>query len=179
MLENPSVKNIKISFKLITKNLLEKIKKTLNINVIFYHNFVVLRDIFVYVIFHSGFVNCTKIPDKTSCRTAIQHLKKILNIKANLKYKIDNLTASGKFEKKIFLPAIRKYFLENKYYVSFHPNQFAGASVKVKRATIILFFSGSYCIVGAKKVHQIHKIFEFIKEKLVFLNYGFLSASID
>jgi TATA-box binding protein (TBP) (component of TFIID and TFIIIB) len=169
---SPKVKNYKISFRTgISK--IERIirkNKTLQDCCKFFHNFVVIRKRYVYTLFFSGFCNVTKIRKRRSCKKAKRYFyEKVLRFDkddAGIKYKIDNITASGKLGYTLNLDRLRSHFLGRGNVVGYNPDQFAGASIRLELATIVLFHSGAYTIVGAHRKRDVEKTFSIALKEI-------------
>jgi TATA-box binding protein (TBP) (component of TFIID and TFIIIB) len=118
----------------------------------------------VYTLFFSGFCNVTKIRKRKSCNKAKRFFfTKVLESNSdysNIEHRIDNITASGKLEFAIDLDKIRSHFLKRGNIVGYNPDQFAGASIRLKHATIVLFHSGAYTIVGARRKREVKKTYK-------------------
>jgi TATA-box binding protein (TBP) (component of TFIID and TFIIIB) len=151
------ITNIKISLKTSFICLNTVIEKIQNIKHKRYNNFVVLRDIYTYVIFKSGngennHINITKIKTFDDISHAVNHLLNILPI-TEIKRQIDNITVSLNLCKKINLKELPCF--EDCISVSYNSEKFPGVFIKFTCGTIILFHTGKCIFVGIKKEKDI------------------------
>jgi TATA-box binding protein (TBP) (component of TFIID and TFIIIB) len=174
MSEKPcKINNYKISFHTKLTDIVELIRAVEDHTSIckFYSNFVVIRKKFVYTVFFSGFCNVTKIKRKRHCQKAKTYFftrvlqREDLEEKAG-KIKINNITASGRFAHRIDLERARRELMIKGYTVGYKPDHFAGASVRLHKATVNLFHSGAYTIVGGKKKCHVKNTFRSITSLL-------------
>lgn len=161
---DPIVSNVKIHFKLSEEvNHLKKLKNLKERWEVKWHsNFVVIRARFVYIAyFSSNHINATGLKSELDISSSLAELCEIYEIKSELfsNAKIDNITSSGSFNRKIKLNVIRQNLKEKteEHSCSFNYNKdhFPGAFLKFfshsqKVGTAIIFNSGKYSIVGAK-----------------------------
>lgn len=137
------------------KTKLKEFSLDTNMNVKLYHNFCVLRDKFVYIIwFNSGFVNVTKITSPDMMETSILHFCKVFSIRSKhvSSFIIDNLTASGKLQCKINLRQLSSLKVDKTLMgIDYNVAKFPGAFIHVyNEGTFTIFGSGSYNIIGCK-----------------------------
>jgi len=128
-----------------------------------YHNFFVLRYKFVYNVFpQSGFVNVTKLKKNTDIHLCVEKFCEYFSLKRESisgTLTIDNITLSGKFEKELNLQNIAERLCPD-FQVKYDINFFPGLFMKFSQlGTILLFRTGSYSIVGCKKVSDSQTIF--------------------
>ena len=162
---SPIINNYKISFRA-PKDKVCKFIATTKENICRYHNFVVLRKHFVYIIFHqSGFINVTKLKNLDEVRQAVCdfHIWIDWQQQQPHSFTVDNITASGRLGKAIPLLRLKRHFTTSQIRVTFKPELFAGLSIKYNtfelRGTIILFETGSYTIVGVKTCADVQKVY--------------------
>ena len=166
------ISNIKISFKLLTWDLqnIKSICMKKSILVKDYLNYIVFTEKYTSIIFkqsqnQSNHVNVTKIKSINTIQNSILHLGNILNANLeNITYTIDNITASGKLSCEVNLENFLKNNLELK--TSYNIEKFPGLFIKQKSGTIILFSSGKFVIVGAKKICDLQNYKQLLKEKI-------------
>lgn len=183
----PSVKNVKIHFKVIDKFL--TIPPSLEDSTKYHSNFATVRiNPYVFIMFlKSGHVNVSGIKNFEDINTAIQVFNRhfSLNIHRD-NITIDNSTASGEFNHSIILQKLRQ--IPSNLRVSIRPYCFPSALIRpppnhkkgnsyikktnkektsentVDIASIILFANGKYIIVGAKSEHQILTTFKKLSD---------------
>ena len=167
------VQNVKCSF--ILKNCEQSIKNLSLTDLVAKkeNSFYVLKSKFVYTIFYSGHVNCTKIPEPSKVSEAFFHLFHLLKLECPFSkvlkaVKIDNLVASGRISKYIS-PANFAIFLQEKgEKVHYNPQRFPGACLKLEKGCMLFFRSGKLVFAGLKTIqdlhHQICKISRYYNE---------------
>ena len=179
----PVTKNIKIHFRVrvvipLNKTIADfldlKVKNrfpatdTLDIK----HNFCVFKRRFVYIIFfNTGYVNCTKIPNYSEISAAQEEFCQVFNLLSeNLTTPIiDNTTCSGTFGQVIYLKKLKQEIVNQNWEeknwcnVKFNPEHFPGLFIKTDNATIIVFHSGKYTIVGAKCQEEANLTFSQVR----------------
>lgn len=158
----PYVSNIKGNFKIKIKNnnLKDRCKNLDSVKI--FHNFLVIKNIFTYIVFYSsGHINFTGVNHFFKIKKCIKHFLNILKLKKHdykiLTIKIDNITCSGKFGKYLNLKKLKKEVISNKQseieniQVTSNTSYFSGTFVKFpKIGTVIIFPNGSYSMVGIK-----------------------------
>lgn len=178
-----SVNNIKVSYKVVCPSLPELLselsvekdaKKTTN-------NFFVLRQLgFVYVIFYTGHVNCTKLKTLDDVEKSKQLFLR-LSVKCEVtNCRIDNITASGKVSpgSRLNLFSFCSFLKKEGIAHNFDPHKFPGLNFKLMSVTFILFNSGKFILVGGKSVTRLHLIINvFSKYIEKFLEHGPVLAS--
>ena len=155
------ITNIKVSCKIYGDNvgghLREKAKTNENVHKQ-YGNFFVLRQEFVYIIFYTGHVNCTKLKTDRDVFKAKEVLENFLGSKFYVsKLRVDNISACGDFAKLstaefadtfnllLFKKYLQRIIVPNR----FNPQSFPGLNFKVGRATFVVFTSGKFICVGS------------------------------
>lgn len=155
-----TVNNIKVSFKVSAENIQQLLKALAK------HsdnvskrdiNFFVLRKKFVYIIFFTGHINCTKIrslDEASKCKLEFIELFQE-KVRASItlhEIKVDNISSSGCFEEgKVSLTRLA-IFLQNSNIISrFNPETFPGLSLRICSVTFTIFSSGKFIAVGAKE----------------------------
>jgi TATA-box binding protein (TBP) (component of TFIID and TFIIIB) len=137
-----------------------------------YHNFIVYRSSYTFtVFFDKGAANITGIPNFLSAPHAIQSFCEQFNVsKSELSTPIvDNVTASGTFDKFINLRELKRVINcpENEGSLissaSFNVNYFPACFCKTQSiGTVAVFGSGKFNIVGAKCQDHVDKLFQAI-----------------
>lgn len=119
-----------------------------------YSNFIVIRDLYTYIIFKQGcngrnHVNITKLKVLADIDLSIKHLCSVLLTCHIVEYKrvIDNITASINLERQFNLLEITKIFPGH---CSYNTEKFPGLFLKFNCGTIILFHTGKCILIGAK-----------------------------
>ena len=156
------INNFKISFKLqyYSRRCLSRLLSRHASRITLFANFSVLRSsVFVYTLFESGHVNCTKISDVTSIGRAILHLLRLFPGRGHrhrtpkvIGLSLDNISAHGTlWESSKFLAKVKrhlkaKYGLDSQY----NPQKFPGLSVRINGTTFVLFQNGKFLAVGSK-----------------------------
>jgi len=161
------ISNIKISLKIeeIGLNTVKKILKKKNIFFFEKNNYLILKDIYVYVFFKSKsvskHVNVTKINNIEKIKSAISFLKETLN-EINVKIiseTIDNITATLNYQKEINLKNLANDLSLFKN-IKFNQEKFPGLFLKTKYATLIIFHTGKINKIGFKDPNKLPKIIE-------------------
>ena len=168
----PTVKNIKISFKIKNTQYSPKVDslgKKKESYIIEHRNFIVIRKKFVYVAFSSGFINVSGIKNDSEVLESIANFAGILNTSPRLfeDYTIDNITASGSFADKVNLSELSiKNCDKSGLKIRYKPVYFPGAFIKSypTGGTLIVFSSGKYTIVGVKSLREAVRIYEKAKK---------------
>jgi TATA-box binding protein (TBP) (component of TFIID and TFIIIB) len=151
------ITNIKISVKttfICLNTVIDKVKCMKHKR---YNNFVVLRNIYTYVIFKSGknninHINITKVKTFCDIEHAINHLLNILCVE-EIKRTVDNITVSLNINRKVNLNKLPVF--ENCISISYNSEKFPGAFIKFNCGTIILFHTGKCIFIGIKKREDI------------------------
>ena len=167
------VQNIKVGFRFepqLTKS--EIIAKLSQSDPKIYHNFLVLRDNFVFTIFWTGcYINITKISDLDNIKLAASQITKKLEVSYKEIF-VHNICLSGSIDKKVPLRQL-SFDLKRHYRTSFNTHFFPALFLrKNEEPTIILFQNGKYSIIGAKSKIQAEKSFEYLKNVLA-SNYNY------
>lgn len=144
-----------------------------------HHNFTVVHHGYSYTIFQTGFVNITGVMAQCEINLATEIFYDLFNV--NLSdccgaATVDNITASGNFNKKLNLHSIAKYIssseevssiltptncVPKKRVFKFNPDYFPGAVLRhFGIGSIIIFASGNFTIVGAKTLPHIQQIYD-------------------
>ncbi|WP_353079641.1 hypothetical protein [Flavobacterium sp.] len=115
-----------------------------------YNNFLVVKDIYTYIIFkqnknNQNHINITKIPNIDSVSNAITRIQDLTK-SVILSQNIDNIIASTSWPKQLNLKQISTLFTNVKY----NNEKFPGLFIKFPTGTVILFHSGKIVIVGCK-----------------------------
>ena len=155
------VNNIKISFKIDGQN----VKKTLQLVAVsnpyvtkIDGNFFVLRKRFVYIIFFTGHVNCTKLTSLSEVKTSQNVLLEVIDqekIAEDELYltsspTVDNICSSGEFAKRIRLLQFATFLHRENVRHRYNPQTFPGLNLKLCGISITVFTSGKFIAVGAK-----------------------------
>ena len=69
-------------------------------------------------------------------------------------------------------------FLKKEFSISFDSDQFAGLTLRdrKKRATLVLFSTGTYIVVGGKREEDIFEVHRSVEKELKAINYGFMQS---
>lgn len=134
-----------------------------------YHNFIVYRCEFIYIIFpHRGTVNITGIKNKRLIKRALSTFSNVFKVpKQYLGLTIvDNVTATGSYNFPINLEILKKYI--NKKLVidsilssaSFNSSHFPGCFCRSNCiGTVAIFASGKFNIIGSKCSKHVNDLF--------------------
>ena len=168
-MELPQVRHVKCSFSIdrsVLKHAVDRISINHEMRVKRFHNFNVIRgggEGFVYTAFHSGHVNVVGIKCVGDIDEVVDTFCKQLDLAPNglcSPIRVDNITASGTFGHRINLVHILEEEPIEETIIKFRPSFFPGMSIKHEPyGSMILFNSGAFSIVGAKKIDHINKIF--------------------
>jgi hypothetical protein len=115
-----------------------------------YNNFLVVKDIYTYIIFkknknNENHINITKIPNIDSVSNAITRIQDLTK-SLILSQTIDNIIASTSLPNPLNLKLISTLFTNVKY----NNEKFPGLFIKFTTGTVIIFHSGKIVIVGCK-----------------------------
>lgn len=170
------ITNVKVSIKIEEVCLDSAAKKLEKQNIKFtkYPNYLVIQDIFTYIIFKPSYkkknfvshVNITKIPTICEIEKAKKHLSTLLN--CNILSKpvvIDNITVSVNVEKNFTPENISKIFTDT-CKITFNKETFPGIFLKFDRGTAIIFHTGKCIIIGCKNIFDVDLISNFLTLKL-------------
>lgn len=154
------VNNIKVSFKITTSGIGKKLSYFARISP---HvtkidgNFFVLRKIYVYIVFYTGHVNCTKIKsvaDFQICKNIFSEALSVPN--TNLRdLQIDNISSSGDTFRKLNLLHFGAFLSRTSLKFRYNPQRFPGLSVRLKNASFTIFNSGKFIAVGTKSLSDL------------------------
>ena len=157
------VNNIKISFKLNvpdSRTFLRYIAVTSPYVTKIEGNFFVLRSTFVYVIFYTGHVNCTKLTelsDIEKCQSLLKRLIQEDSYPSDEHHQcetssaiVDNICSSGTVDQRVKLVRFTDYLKLKEVGFRYNPQTFPGLSVKINNVSFTLFNSGKFIAVGAK-----------------------------
>lgn len=117
-------------------------------------NFFVLRDKYVYVIFFSGHVNCTKLrtlSEIDEARAVLDgHLLGAFDFSPP---EVDNISASGVAGiGSLNLRKFAGFLRDEKLPFRFNPERFPGLNFRLNDVTFVLFSSGKFLAVGSKSL---------------------------
>lgn len=118
-------------------------------------NFFVLRKDFVFIIFYTGHVNCTKLKLVTDIEKARTYLESLIDKSVVTTPKIDNITTSGASHPSsggVNLFKLCQYLKDRGISYRFKPHRFPGLNFKIGGATIIIFTSGKFIAVGTQSI---------------------------
>jgi len=164
----PIICNIKVHFHVRSrKKLIKKLKKITE-GITWYHNYVMLRNRFIYTIFwNSGFINATGIKCKSHIKKAVKHFMHLFHFSRKKKRKIiiDNITASGNYNCNINLRqftsmSFDKHVMSIKWNRCFFPACFLRV---YKHGTLTLFSTGKYNIIGSRTEESVNVIYKLGK----------------
>ena len=164
------VNNIKISCRILGENITNRLKDfSQNSNLVSTKlgNFFVLRQKFVFIIFYSGHVNCTKIKSMTQIPEVMQKLNELFpDLQVNYT-QTDNISASGVLlNSKINLFELSQHFKDNSQAHHFNPQLFPGLYTKYNSATFIIFKTGKFVCVGTKSISELEQVCEKFEENI-------------
>lgn len=168
----PSLKNIKLSVKLVNNTPISyresnfHIVKKVNNFTIF--SFLTNNSVKV-IFFNPNFINITGLKSVKEGFLYTHLFLNLVNISSDniRKIKIDNITASGDYNKKISLEKLARK-LSQRFYVRYDQNIFPGLHLKIKElGSMLLFPSGKYSIVGTKCMNHARKIWLIVKNALI------------
>ena len=128
----------------------QKLKKTAS--------FVIFRDInFIYTIFFSGHINCTRIKHPRLIPNATERiLSKLRLLESDLKNVVtDSILAVAKISNYICMVSFAKYLKQNNFNVQFNPQRFPGICVRKPGGCILTFVSGKVVFTGFKSEEKI------------------------
>lgn len=150
------VNNIKISFKI--ENFPEYFLRSFARNSSHVSkvdgNFFVLRDKFVFVIFFTGHVNCTKLRTLSEIDEARNLLDgHFLGAFGFSPPEVDNISASGfiGFDS-LNLRKFAKFLESEELPYKFNPERFPGLNFRLKGITFVIFSSGKFLAVGSRSL---------------------------
>lgn len=120
-------------------------------------NFFVLRDKFVFTIFFTGHVNCTKLKnfqEFTEAQTILNNHLENVDISV---LKTDTISANGILKgPPVNLFRLSNYFKSAAIHSHFNPEKFPGLNCRINdSSTFIVFQSGKYISVGAKTAERL------------------------
>lgn len=165
------IANVKVSIKtsvIFLDNVISMCKER-NLYCKNYTNFIVIKDLYTYILFkrnkfNENHINITKIPNINSVENAISRIKDLTKCVVT-NQNIDNIIASTSYKRQLNLEDISKLFPNVKY----NNEKFPGLFIKFKTGTAIIFHSGKIVIVGSKKETDIkcliQKIFVHIERQ--------------
>jgi len=133
-----------------------------------YHNFTVLRGKNTYIVFtKSGTVNITGVRSLTVLSRAVNNFCKQFGVNKDLITRpiIDNITATGSFQRPINLLKLKQLVNNNKentsgiISVASNPSYFPSAFCRTSNSTTCsVFEKGTYNIIGAKCQKEIQEV---------------------
>jgi hypothetical protein len=171
------IKNIKISLKLYEdlhlNSVLERLKSMSNITLKNKHNFLIIYDIYVYIIFKSNskkfnHINVTKIPNENDIMTAISRVLLLINLPTFKSHTIDNITAIMCLKQNIDLLTLMER-LQDKYEIIANKEKFPGIFIHFHNGMVIVFHSGKIISVGCKSINTLNNLYLEINS---YLNHG-------
>lgn len=162
-MDKPVTRNVKISFRLILKEYIPRLKKqAYKIT----SSYILLRHKYLFTVyFKSNLINITGIPSFMQINEAVKRFCKLALISFPIKISIsiDNTTSNGQFPYKIDFKVLCKCLLNSNYSLRYNPSLFPGAFLALpNQKKAILFKSGKYIIIGCKTKKQIIDSFNFL-----------------
>ncbi len=135
-----------------------------------YHNFIVFRNSYVFIIFTRGTVNITGIKRFEDIQDAVTNFCQTFQLTRDQisDYVIDNVSANGDFGKRLDLIQLKnkinseegeKIIASSSYNTDYFPAAFCKS---YSIGTVLLFFSGKFNIVGAKSQEDVSRIYREI-----------------
>jgi len=157
------VNNIKVSYKLnasFLKLKLIALSKEIEVSKKSNNFFVLRKNGFVFIIFYTGHVNCTKLLTSNEIESSKSVLIQSVKECSVTETKIDNITASGSiFDLKV-----------NSVKHRYNPHRFPGLNFKLYGVTFLVFNSGKFILIGGKSLVDLNStINEFSQFMRVFL----------
>lgn len=166
----PIINNYKIGFAFdssclqvsVLKSCLERKKITTK----HYHNFSIVRHLYVFSIFwESGYVNVTKIRKASDIKKAVSTFFRLCDIQSHSIVKhpeIHNICASGSFSQTLNLLTIKEKFLEKTSFRAWRNlSNFPALFINVTNlGTVVLFQNGKYSLVGVNSETNITLLIE-------------------
>lgn len=153
------VNNIKISFKIESSSeyFLRSFARESHLVSKTDGNFFVLRDRFVFVIFFTGHVNCTKLRtflDIEEARSLLdRHLLGAFEFSRSV---VDNISASGSTgANPLNLRKFASYLGEQNLPCKYNPERFPGLNFRLSDTTFVLFRSGKFLAVGSRSLSSL------------------------
>jgi TATA-box binding protein (TBP) (component of TFIID and TFIIIB) len=139
------------------------------------NNFSIVRERFTYLVYPKrGFINVCKIGNLEEYSTVMHTFAKSFKVDERelsaSRIKIDNITASGSFQRKVNLNELNSYFNRNPLLLPFpktvyhyNRNRFPAAFIKTRQGgTVAIHSSGKFFIVGTKNTKQIDTVYKWI-----------------
>lgn len=161
--EIPQIGNLKLGVRADVSNI-QRALQSPDLNVVRHGNFCVLRNVYVYIIFWSGYINITKIPNVRHVKASVRHLMTLFkNEKLFIdpsSIRIHNISASGQFSEKHNLKILSQHFKKSRKALRVKLNLifFPGLFIRYKGGTCTIFQNGKYTILGCKNYTRIIKI---------------------
>ena len=155
-----TINNIKVSFKARSPHIQRSLKDLCSSSAYVTKkdiNFFVLRKKFVFIVFFTGHINCTKlksVDDLNNCLIEFEdffpsHERETLELKAPI---IDNISASGDLLiPRVNLLNLAKFLQTEQLKFRFNPEAFPGLCFRVQPVSFTVFTSGKFIAVGAQK----------------------------
>lgn len=172
----PLVKNVKFHFKVRKDiDLLKKIKGIEEFCSVKWHvNFAVVRDVCaIFIIYYSSnFINVTGVKRIRSISSVISTFCSLFGIDTTAilsPYVIDNITASGSFNRIIDLSKLKERLNSSSIFTcGYNSIYFPGAFCKTTNLGLVTVFrTGSYVILGGKCTKNVNKV---LKHMLAVIN---------
>lgn len=156
------VNNVKASSKLEAEDIRVKLREVYRVSPLVSKNkkcvnFFVVRKRFVFSVFYTGHVNCTKLRNFSELEEARCELSSIFPFAHVSPLKIDNISANGQLVSKINLFNFGVYLRKQGQDFHFNPQRFPGLIFKVHKGSITVFRSGKYIIVGTNTVSNLEE----------------------
>lgn len=170
------ITNVKVSIKINEVCLDTVVQKLENKKIKYtrYHNYIVIQDIFTYIIFKPSckqknfisHVNITKIPSISSIEIAKTHLIFLINCNILTNFAvIDNITVSLTIKHHLTPETISQIFTRL-CKVTFNKETFPGIFLKFDCGTAIIFHTGKCILIGCKNIFDVDILSTYITEKL-------------
>lgn len=147
--------------------------KTLTITKFGTSFFIIRHKHLVFSVYYSGHINVTGVKQYKDFFYAFHYLKKVLCIQTLQRFSVDNITFTSQISKQCITQfgSFIDYLLtlESNNQVStvkYSSQKFPGAFIKIKtctKATIILFSSGKYNIVGCNTLSDLKLVSQFMQ----------------
>jgi len=178
------ITNVKVSIKIqevCLDTVVQKLEKK-EIKYTRYQNYIVIQDIFTYIIFkpsckqknYISHVNITKIPLVCNIEEAKTHLIFLIDCDILTNFAvIDNITVSLSIKHNLTPEVISRIF-KDICKVTFNKETFPGIFLKFDCGTAIIFHTGKCILIGCKNIFDVDILSTYITEKLDICNERFV-----
>lgn len=163
--------NVKAHF-IVSREINLKEKLAARDDVKLFHNFIVLKNKFTYIVFFNvNYVNVTSIKETENCISSSLHFCNLLSFEEKhiSPVEIDNLTLTINLQRKINVQKSVFYLRKNGFIVKFNNQVFPAAFARREKITgsLSIFRTGKLVIVGCKTIEEGEKLFSQAKKWLL------------